>query len=316
MIARLIGLIGVVLLIGCDSSGTNPVTGGPNSDDTPDTTTDPNTQSANTTFLFDPARFLTANQFTFTPGATPGTGTIQINNLPFDNVSSQGGAYTPTAGVVLPNGEVYDNATAGGDAYLAVVLQSPTGSGALIGAVGTNVYSGFGYGGAYASRPSAGLPPTRTAAYVYNGQYNGIRVVRQTGGPNNAIQLVTGNASVQVDLQDFDLTGAIRGFITGRQLFAADGTPLGALTGLELVISDIDNATLTTTNGTTRTVNADGTDAQTGTWEGLFSGPNGEEIVGLVIVEGNLPDTDPNFAGAGAPNPTTGREVGGFIVQR
>jgi hypothetical protein len=311
------GILSISALVACGGGGSNPVTGGDSDDDVVnDAGTDPNVGLTDAAFLFDESRFLTANQFTFTPGATPGTGTIRINNLPFDNVSSEGGNYNPRAGVVLPNGTVYDNAGNGGIPYLAVVLVSPSGTGALVGAVGTDFYSGFGYGGAYASRPSAGTPESRTAFYRYNGDYNGIRVIRETGGgaATNTIQLTTGDVAFQVDLQDVDVNGRIRADITGRELFDANGVKIGDLSRLELIETGIDFATATSIDGTTRTLNADGSNAQTGTWEGLFSGPDGEEIVGYVVVEGTLSDLDPSLVAAVDPANVTGREVGGFIA--
>lgn len=329
MITRLVGLIGVSFLAACGGSGSNPVTGGPTSDDGVITNpgADPNSQSSNTAFLFDPANFLTANQFAFTPGATPAGNTIRINNLPFDNVSSQGGSYQPRAGVVLPSGQVFDNSVARAaasnpatvDEYLAVIVQSPTGTGALAGVVATNEYAEPGYGGAYISRPSSGLPASRTALYNYRGDYNGVRVIRQVAGPNNAIQLTTGTANIEVDLQDFDLTSAFRGFISNRQLFDENGAPIpGALAPIELIITDIDPATNTTTGGTARTVDTStGANAQSGSYVGMFSGPSGGEIVGYVVVDGNLSNIDPNYVptGGGA-DPVTGRELGGFVVEQ
>ena len=316
------GLLSISALIACGGSGSNPLTGG-NSDDGVITNpgTDPNATLTDAAFLFDSSKNLVANSFVFTPGAVPGTGTISINNLPFDGVSSQGGAYTPRPGVVLPNGTVYQNTPSGPaeDQYYAVVLASAaTGTGALVGAVATNVYAGSGYGGAYASRTSSGLPATRPQAYIYNGSYNGIRVIRQAvaGSPNNTIQLTTGTAQVNIDLQDFDLTGAIRCAVTGRRLYDVNGAFIANMDGFELVITDLDPTTLTTSGGTTRTTNADGSDAQTGTWTGLVSGPNGEEVVGFVLLEGNVSDGDPNFDAVLTNPVVTGRETGGFITTR
>ena len=320
---KAVGILSIFALVACGGSGSNPVTGGDSDDGVvTDPGADPNVSLTDAAFLFDTSKNLVANSFVFTPGATPGTGTISINNLPFDGVSSQGGAYNPRPGVVLPSGAVYQNTpnNPAEDQYYAVVLTSaPGGTGALVGAVATNRYVEFGYGGAYASRPTgSGLPPTRPATYQYTGSYNGIRVIRQNEavGATNGIQLTTGDAEVNIDLQDFDLTGAIRGQIINRQLFDLNGNPIGNLGRVELVITDLDPATLQTTGGTTINVNSDSTAAQTGTWTGLVSGPNGEEVAGFLIVEGDLADTDPNFDTNTAREVVTGRETGGFIVAR
>ncbi|SDW26679.1 hypothetical protein [Litoreibacter albidus] len=326
------GILSITAMVACGGSGSNPVTGGDSDDDVvTDPGTDPNASLTNAAFLFDPSKNLVANRFDFTPGATPGTGTITINNLPFDGVSSEGGAYTPRPGVVLPNGEVYQNTpnSSAEDQYYAVVLTSPTtGTGALVGAVATNAYRGSGYGGAYASRPEgAKLPPTQAATYQYTGTYNGIRVLRQQEdiGATNAIQLTTGKAEINIDLQDFDLTGAIRGQIIDRRLFDLDGNEISVagrgLGRIGLVITNLNPDTLMTesdsTNpGTTNTRNLDNSFAQTGTWNGMVSGPNGEEVAGFLVVEGQLSDFDPNYDSDTTRDPVTGRETGGFITSR
>lgn len=333
MYARIFGILSITsltALTACGGGGagdSNPVTGASDDDvatATPGTIADPNDQSTNTSFVFDQDRQLTANQFTYQPGATPADDTIVINNLPFDNVSSEDGTYTPRAGVVLPTGQVFDNAATGASLqYLAVVQVSGT-TGALIGAVATDGYAGFGYGGAYASRNDSGLPPDTSITYRYTGTYNGVRVIRQVGtgavGANNVMQLTTGNATVLVDLRDIDEGGAVVGSISSRRLYDTNGNFLGNLSGIglsELItapsILTADNTIAETGAGT---VNSDGTAAQSGTYSGMFSGPNGEEIIGLLVIEGNLADSDPNHDPVDGNAPVTGREVGGFIATR
>ncbi len=274
---------------------------------------DPNTD-VNKRYLFDTTRKLTANQFTYDAAAN----TIVINNLPFDGVSSSGGAYTPRPGVVLPNGALlYQNSPgAGEDQYYAVVYVSPDGTGALVGAVGTNAYVDYGYGGAYAERPSSGLPASRAAAYSYTGNYTGVRVLRQeTTGAANSLQVTTGVTNLTVDLQNLDSGGSIKGRISGRKIYDVNGTLLGTMSDIYLNQTGIDRtqnrtqaATATTYNTTTST-----TQAQTGKWEGSFSGPAGAEVVGYVLIEGPVSDTDTNYD---ATNAVNGREVGGFIAKQ
>lgn len=272
---------------------------------------DPNTE-VNKRYLFDTAKNLTANQFTYDAGAN----TIVINNLPFDGVSSSGGSYTPSAPATLPNGALmYQNTPgAGEDQYYAVVYLSPDGTGALIGAVGTNAYRGFGYGGAYAERPSSGLPASRAAAYSYTGNYVGIRVLRQdTTGAANAIQYTTGTANITVDLQNLDAGGSIKGSISGRQVYATNGVLVGNLSPILLNQTSIDTTNNRTKDAVADTLKNDGNQAQSGKWEGNFSGPAGEEIVGFVLVEGAISDGDTGYDAANAVN---GRETGGFIVKK
>lgn len=315
MYARIFGILSIAAMTACGGSGSNPVTGGDADDGAvTDPGTDPST--TNNSFLFDPNSNLIANQFTYTPGATPAEDRVVINNLPFDGVSSEGGAYTRRAGVTLPSGEVFEAtpSNAAEDEYLAVVLVSPNGTGALVGAVGTNAYRGFGYGGGFASRPSgSSLPASRTAAYEYEGEYSGVRVVRNEGA--GAIQLTTGTSRLQVDVQDLDVGGAIKGRVTGRQLFDENGNPLGALRDILLNETRLDRESASTVDGggVADTRNTDDTTAQSGSWEGLFSGPDGAEIVGYLVVTGTLSDTD---VSQNADGDVTGREVGGFILDQ
>lgn len=273
---------------------------------------DPNTD-VNKRYLFDTTKKLTANQFTYDAVAN----TIVINNLPFDGVSSSGGAYTPKPGVVLPNGALlYQNTPgAGEDQYYAVVYVSPDGTGALVGAVGTNAGLKFGYGGAYAERPSSGLPASRAAAYTYTGNYTGVRVLRQeTTSAADGLQITTGITNLSVDLQNLDAGGSIKGRISGRKIYDVNGTLLGTMSDITLGLAGIDAtqnrtqaAVAYTSNNTTTTT------AQSGKWEGSFSGPAGKEVVGYVLIEGPVSDTDFNYD---ATNAVSGREVGGFIAKQ
>ena len=82
---------------------------------------DPNTE-VNKRYLFDTAKNLTANQFTYDAGAN----TIVINNLPFDGVSSSGGSYTPSAPATLPNGALMYQNTPGAGEDLLKTIDAPS----------------------------------------------------------------------------------------------------------------------------------------------------------------------------------------------
>lgn len=268
---------------------------------------DPNT--TNERFAFDESRFLTANQFTYDPA----TNTVSIDNLPFDGVSSSGGTFATTAAILPDGGEIYANAPgAGEDQYYAVLVRSGATT-TLAGSVGTNAWQGFGYGGAYASRPSGGLPPTQTATYVYTGNYGGVRVLRQGGGATNVIQTTSGVATIDVDLQNLTGGGSTRGTISGRTVCNVAGGGCVALQNISLFNTTIDAANARSDVAPANTLNADASAAQTGTWEGSFSGPAGQEIVGYVVIEGAISDLDPDYDAATAVD---GREVGGFVAAR
>lgn len=299
----------VFLVAGCGTAATDTTS------TTTTTTTDgtvslvdPNLANTNKRYLFDPARFLMANQFTYNSS----TNTLVINNLPFDGVSSQGGAYQQVA--TLPNGaQLFANSpNVAEDPYIAVIYRSPNGTNSLVGAVGTNAYRGFGYGGAYAGRTSSSLPASRTAAYQYKGAYAGVLVTRQdTTGASNGVYATDGNTTINVDLQDIDTGGAIKGSVTGRHIYDASGALLGNLSPIVLNETSIDTTTNRTNAATAATYNDDATSAQSGTWEGSFTGPGGQEIVGFLVVEGAVSTADSTYD---ATNAVKGREVGAFIT--
>ena len=82
-----------------------------------------------------------------------------------------------------------------------------------------------------------------------------------------------------------------------------------------LVVIDMQERLVPAMLAPANTLNLDASAAQTGTWEGSFSGPAGQEIVGYIVIEGDLSDAglDPSYDPA---NAVEGREVGGFVVAR
>ncbi|MBI1416399.1 MAG: hypothetical protein GC146_04175 [Limimaricola sp.] len=298
----------VFLVAGCGTAATDTSTTTTTTTDGTVSLVDPNLADPNKRYLWDTGRFLMANQFTYNSN----TNTLVINNLPFDGVSSQGGAYQESA--ILPNGaQIFANSpNAAEDQYLAVIYRSPNGTNSLVGAVGTSAYFGYGYGGAYAGRTSSSLPASRTAAYQYKGAYAGVVVNRQdTTGASNGVYATDGLATINVDLQDIDTGGSIKGNVTGRHIYDENGTLLGNLSPIVLNETTIDTTTNRTGDATATTYNLDTTAAQSGSWEGSFTGPNGQEIVGFLVVEGATPTADSTYD---AVHAVKGREVGAFIA--
>ena len=82
-----------------------------------------------------------------------------------------------------------------------------------------------------------------------------------------------------------------------RRLYDTTGTQIGTLDGfISMQDSTIDFETQTIVSATA-TEFVGGTATRSGSWEGVFAGPNGEEIAGVLFVEGD--DV---------------REVGGFVT--
>jgi len=281
------GSVAMLLLVACGGSE-NPFFSVDRNDGEDDVDTSPPPTTSNEQLLFDAASNLTANSFVYDDV----TDTIVINNLPFDNVDEDGGEYAIRAGVTLPDGNVvYESPSGPGFFdYFAVLVDSPSGL-VLAGAVATGNFAGFGYGGAFARRTSSGLAPEQPASYVYTGDYAGIRITDEGGG-NDDVQLVSGDLSLEVDLQDLDAGGSATGFITGRSVVDVDGNALGTLSSLILNVATVDDTNNDMSDGTATIFDSTGAEAQGGTWYGMFAGPAGEEVVGYVIVEGNAADND------------------------
>ena len=236
--------------------------------------------------------------------ADPNDDTLFVNNLPFDNSDSSGGGYTLTR--TLTNGfSVYESPQVGApgeNLYFAVFQRSNF---AQVAAVGTGDFLEAGFGGLTAQRlQDSSLPAPRATSYTFTGDYAAVRVTQLSGGRGD-IEFITGDARMRVDILDFDGTGAVGGVINNRQLFDSFGNPLGTLNDfVSLATTDVnfDNASINEGDA----FGQEGTvQLGTGRWSGIFAGPNGEEIAGIVVVDGILPSGEPV---------DSVRELGAFIV--
>ncbi len=216
---------------------------------------------------------------------------LVINNLPFDGVD----------GVYLNNGQgtvggagpingfgVYESQSVGQTGafqYYAVFRESGN---VRAGAAGTGDYAEFGHGGAMIARNSEpNSLPIATGELVYTGLYAGIRVIDENSPGGSAdVQLVSGDAELLVDLLDFDITGSIVGFINNRTYYDVDGNPLGTLPTIVMNEGSTISADGRFTGGTVTTFDSSLAELQNGTFEGMFAGPNGEEVVGAIILTG------------------------------
>ena len=249
---------------------------------------------------------LTMNALVYRDNGTadPTDDTLLVNNLPFDNTDSSGGGYTRAG--TLPNGfERYESPLTGAASdrqYFAVFRRSTR---SQVAAVGTDDYVTFGFGGATAQRLGTGrVPAQRPAAYVFTGDYAAVRVTRPDSVPGS-LRYVTGDATLYADIVDFDVSGAVEGIVSNRRLYDQSGAFLGTMGDyISLATGEIDftNAAI---NSSTATSIQGGTAGATGEWRGVFSGPNGEEIAGILVIEGSTPATEPSG---------TVRETGSFIV--
>lgn len=286
----------------------------------PDPDADPDPDNLYASELKNASADLTVDEMTFDPD----TGELVFNNLPFDSDKDVAGenVYTRDAGVsaaLAGRGfDAYRNAAgpSGVSQYFAVFRRSASGY-SQVGAVGSDRYLSFGFGGAAAQRLEGGgaLPDTNDS-YVFTGEYAAVRtVVDDTTGTR--MEYVSGVSLIDVDVQDFDVSGAVEGLIVSREFFDANGANIGDLSRadfLSLSTAEINFDTWTISSSDASAVRTDGEVTQTGSWSGLFAGPNGEEVVGVVVVEGQGPvGIDP---GTGEFITQDVREVGGFIATR
>jgi len=225
---------------------------------------------------------------------------ITINNLPFDGAeptpyfldSDIELAWVADAGSNQPNGAAFRNARVYRnfenpdeflDRYFAILIRSDN---MQVGSTATPEYADFGYGGALVERLTADVTmPNDGQIYNYAGVYAGQRVFSNRGG----LELVQGNARLQLDLADFDFTGAVRGNITERVRRRPDGGLGAVLPDLQLVIEgDGSDGDFEGGTALTKFTPFDGgtQDRDTGSFSGTFGGPNGEELGGFVIIEG------------------------------
>lgn len=234
-----------------------------------------------------------------------------VNNIPFDGESAPNGQAAYVRNGSLPGGfgryESVETATTGRRQYYAVFRRSASGY-SQAAAVGTDDYISYGFGGVTAQSNSATVALPGGGEYVYTGEYAAVRTFDKTeAGAPDEVQYVTGDVRLDVDIRDFDVTGAVEGIINNRMFYGQDGTPLGVLDDyISLATGDIDRDTRTITSSEAFGVSFAGAETITeGNWAAVFAGPNGEEIAGIVVLEGTV-----------TPDPDSGtvRETGVFIT--
>ena len=228
---------------------------------------------------------LTMNALIYNEGdpADPSDDTLTVNNLPFDGSDIDNGAYDKT-GATAGAYDVYESIGAGEDGdrtYFAVFRRT---SNSQVAAVGTGDYVGFGFGGATAQRIGNTNLPSE-GEYTYTGEYAAVRVTTQDGGTDD-VEFVSGDVTMNVDIADFDNTGAVEGIVNNRILYDNTGTQIGTVDGyISMATAEIDfdnNATLSST----ATAFENGEEIATGNWQSVFTGPDGEEIAGFLVLEG------------------------------
>lgn len=199
------------------------------------------------------------------------TDQLIVESLPFDDNVFEG-RYDRAAAFDVAGYQAY-RSTNGLDSYIAYYATSSTGntSSAIVAQGG---YSDHGHaGGGYARKTTVNLPSTNQTTY-YNGSYVGLRTVDDGTG---FLDIITADLAMQADFSD----NKVRGFIFNRAFKQQQSTAgIGSDMGLTEANIQRDEAIF---NDGTISGTVDGTNVE-GTWEGLFGGPNGEEVAGVVVI--------------------------------
>ena len=268
-------IIGLCAATGIAACGGGPAPFGEEEGDADDST--------NSSFLTEENPDLTANNISFDEA----TDTLTINNIPFDDPEN---AYERITTENFSNGfDAYQSAPAPGSnefQYFAVFRRSDSGN-SQVAAAGSDEFISFGFGGAGAQRLT-GQPNLPTSGiYSYNGEYAAVRTTRAPDGVGNGIQYVTGDVEMTADFGDFDEIGAVGGVITNRELYNTAGQFIGGLDGfISLANGAIDFETSRILSSTAVEIRG-GDQTASGNWNGVFAGPGGNEIAGIVFVEGS-----------------------------
>lgn len=210
---------------------------------------------------------------------------VIINNIPFDDPQNR---YDRIATEAFSNSfDAYESTPAPGSnevQYFAVFRRTAH---AQVAAAGTGEYVDFGYAGAGAQRRSGQPTLPGSGIYSYNGEYAAVRTTLVPAGANT-VEYVTGDVALSVDFDDFDDTGAVGGTVFNRTLYDTTGAPLGPLAGfISLRDTDIDYANRTIVESVATEFDGTGAQVGSGNWAGVFAGPGGEEIAGIVFVNGS-----------------------------
>lgn len=194
--------------------------------------------------------------------------TLEIDNLAFDglNVYTRGGDVSAGNGgpklsdlgtIAVYHGDVITpdfltgNPVDQQDPYVAlydesdVIIMDPIPDGATpeeiaaieaaarprssVVAVRTGAYTGFGFGGFGYDRAGDTVIAT-TGQATFNGDYGGLRVIDQFP----ELLITEGDVSIDIDFDDFNSGAGLKGEITNRQAFVADGRPYPTFTGVDI----------------------------------------------------------------------------------
>lgn len=239
-------------------------------------TDDPST--TNSKFAFDANAGLTMNAVRYDEANNK----LLVSNLPFDGPDEIYDQVRKQDGTPIYRSRT--TGTTGQVPYYAVFLRTADMDAA---AVADAIYDsdGFGYGGANINRSAYGVPGG-VGEYVYVGNYAGVRQKDDRSG----LHIVTGDAELWLDVLDLEpdgnIVGSVRGTVTNRVRTSEAGVARDPLPNIYLARLSFDNSDGTFTDGATLTHTPDGAIRDTGVYEGLIAGADGEGIGAHIVMEG------------------------------
>jgi len=199
------------------------------------------------------------------------TDQLIVESLPFDDDVFEG-RYDRVKAFDVSGFKAY-RATSGFDNYIAYYGTSSTGN-VSAAVVGQDGYADHGHAGAGYARNTAVNLPSSTQKAFYTGKYVGLRTVDDN---LPFLDIITGDADMEADFAD----GKVRGFIRNRVLKQSQSA-LSAGSDMVLTEANILTDEATFADGGVGGA-VDGSIVE-GSWQGLFGGPSGEEIAGVVII--------------------------------
>lgn len=274
------------------------------------------------------------------------TNTYTVDNLAFDGGNVYGAPASPLAPAFvtsLGQYRVYEAAAVVNDPQTGQPIDqfehkllagvSRTGR-TEFAIVRTGAYQGYGFGGFVMRRNDNFVrPPNQPSGpnqAAYAGNYAAIRDFNGIGG----LEYATGTMNIDIDFSDFNAGDAVKGTVRDRQIFDRDGNNITAniLAAMDAKFDPDDVAAPRTQLPTLvfavgpGAINANGeiggvldssivdfrggratvSRFEAGNYYGVVSGPNADEVVGIIVVEAE----DPRIDGV------TVRETGGFILYR
>lgn len=262
-----------------------------------------------------------------------GTDTFEVDNLGFDGAN----AYTRSATEpsAYPFG-LYESATVVTDPvsgnpipqFVHRLVGGDSGK-TSFAIVRTGAYTSYGFGGFVLQREGGVTLPT-TGQAVFNGDYAGLRDFNGKPG----LEVTSGTTQVAIDFEDFNAGDAVQGTISNRRIYDLNGADITATivdsinakynpdgTGLDIANLPVLNfrvgpgaidangeirGFLDSWVGDYRGGKSGTTTFETGNYYAIVAGDTPDEVVGVIVVEGEDPLCDN----------CTARETGGFIAYR